>query len=263
MNEDYLEQNRKLWNARVPVHIDSDFYAMKEFLEGKSSLKEIELGLLGDVKGKNILHLQCHFGQDTLSLARMGANVTGIDLSDEAIEKAKEINTKLGTSGKFICCDVYSLKQHLNEKFDIVFTSYGTIGWLPDLDKWADIISHFLKPGGEFVFAEFHPVIWMFDDEFKEVFYSYFNTETIITESQGTYTDRNANIQQKEYGWNHPLDEVITALLKCGLSLNSFAEFDYSPFNCFKNLKKVEENKYVFEHFGNKIPMVYALKATK
>ncbi len=262
MEEDkYITENRKLWNARVPIHVDSDFYAMKEFMAGKSSLKPIELELLGDVKGKSILHLQCHFGQDSLSLARMGAQVTGMDLSDEAIGKAKELNKQLNTDAEFICCDVYSLKEHLDKKFDIVFTSYGTIGWLPDLDKWADIISHFLQPGGAFVFAEFHPVVWMYDDHFKEVAYSYFNIEPIITESKGTYTDRDATISNKEYGWNHSLDEVITALLNQGFRLTDFKEYDYSPYNCFQHTVKEGEDRYYIEHLGKRIPMVYALKA--
>jgi 2-polyprenyl-3-methyl-5-hydroxy-6-metoxy-1,4-benzoquinol methylase len=261
--ENYITENRELWNARVPVHVDSEFYGMKEFLDGKNSLKEIELELLGDVKGKSILHLQCHFGQDSLSLARMEATVTGVDLSDAAIQKAIEINAQIGTNAEFICCDVYSLKDHLDKKFDIVFTSYGTIGWLPDLDKWANIVSHSLKPGGEFVFAEFHPVVWMFDDHFKEVAYSYFNVETIITESQGTYTDRNAEIKHKEYGWNHPLEEVLTSLLQSGLTITAFKEFDYSPYNCFKNMIKGENERYYIEHLGKKMPMVYSIKAKK
>lgn len=263
MTEHYLNENKKLWNARTEVHVDSDFYDMKSFLNGKSSLKDIELNILGDVKGKSILHLQCHFGQDSLSLARMGAKVTGMDLSDAAINKAKEINTQIGTDAEFICCDVYSLKEHLDKKFDIVFTSYGTIGWLPDLDKWADIIHHFLKPGGEFIFAEFHPVVWMFDNNFKEIAYSYFNVAPIIEENTGTYTDREAPIKNVEYSWNHPLDEVISALLNQGLSLKHFKEYDYSPYNCFQHTFKEKEDSYYIEHLGKKIPMVYSIKAIK
>ncbi len=259
----YLDINKKLWNERTLHHVDSEFYDVKGFLEGKSSLKEIELGLFGDVKGKTILHLQCHFGQDSLSLARMGAKITGVDLSDAAIQKAKELNIELGTDAEFICCDIYSLKDHLDKKFDMVFTSYGTIGWLPDLDKWADIIQHFLKPGGEFVFVEFHPVVWMFDDNFTQIEYSYFNREPIITQSEGTYTDRNANIDSVEYGWNHPLDEVIMALMNQGLHLHHFKEYDYSPYNCFKHMMKLGDDCYSIESLGRKIPMVYSIKAIK
>src|SRR3569833_2969415 len=172
---DYFEENKKLWNQRTTVHKDSSFYDVTSFLGGKSSLNEIELREIGDVKGIKILHLQCHFGMDSLSLARMGADVTGVDLSDAAIEEARKLNEELSLGAKFICCNVYELKNHLEEQFDIVFTSYGVIGWLPDLNKWAEIIGHFLKPGGFFYMAEFHPVVWMLDEDFKEVKYSYHN----------------------------------------------------------------------------------------
>src|SRR5690606_19279998 len=131
-------------------------------LEGKNTLPEIDIELLGNIKGRSVLHLQCHFGQDSLSMARMGAKVTGIDLSDKAIEEAQKINAVLNLNAKFICCNVYDTLDHINNQFDIVYTSYGVIGWLPDLDKWATIISKSLKPGGKLIFVEFHPVVWMF-----------------------------------------------------------------------------------------------------
>ena len=134
---DYIKINKQTWNNKTDIHIDSDFYDVKSFLEGKSTLNQIELALLGNLSDTKILHLQCHFGQDSLSLSRMGAKVVGVDFSDKAIEKAKAFNTKLGLDAVFICCDVYDIPTHLDEQFDIVFTSYGTIGWLPDLDKWA------------------------------------------------------------------------------------------------------------------------------
>jgi SAM-dependent methyltransferase len=260
---DYLAANKELWNKRTEHHVGSAFYDMESFMAGKNSLKEIELPLLGNVQGKSILHLQCHFGQDSLSLARMGAQVTGIDLSDAAITKAREINTSLGTQAEFICCDVYSLKEHLHKKFDIVFTSYGTIGWLPDMDQWAGIVQHFLNPGGEFIMAEFHPLVWMYNNEFTEIGYSYFNTGPIIEESTGTYTDRNAPIQYTEYGWNHALEEVFTALLNQGLQLQVFKEYNYSPYNCFSNMVQEGEDCYVIPALGRKAPMVYAMKWKK
>lgn len=260
---DYIAINKKTWDNKTEVHVDSDFYANADFLDGKSSLKDIELNLLGDITGKKILHLQCHFGQDTLSFARMGAKATGVDLSDKAIEKAREFNTQLGLEAQFICCDLYDLPNHLNEQFDIVFTSYGTIGWLPDLDKWAKVVSQFLKPNGKFVFAEFHPVVWMFDNDFKEVFYSYFNIEPIIEEETGTYADKNAPIETKTITWNHPTSEVLNALIQNGLELNSFDEYDYSPYNCFNETEEFETGKFRIKHLQNKIPMVFSLVATK
>jgi len=259
----YLEKNKDSWNRRTDYHVDSEFYDVKGFLQGNTSLKSIELGLLGDVKNKSVLHLQCHFGQDTLSLARMGAEVTGVDLSDNAIKNANLLAEKANLKGEFICCDVYSLPVHLDKQFDIVFTSYGTIGWLPDLDKWAKIISHYLKPGGRFVFAEFHPVVWMFDNDFERVDYSYFNVAPIIEIESGTYANRNAPITQEYISWNHPLNEVLNSLLENGLTLESFHEFDYSPYNCFNNTEEFEPGKFRIKTFENKIPMVYALAAVK
>ena len=262
-HQDYIKINKQTWNNKTDVHITSDFYDVASFLNGKSSLNDIELQLLGNVQGKKILHLQCHFGQDTLSLVRLGANVTGIDLSDNAIEKANEFAKKLEFEATFICCDIYDLPNHLDEKFDIVFTSYGTIGWFPDLNKWANIVSHFLKPNGKFVFAEFHPVVWMFDDYFKEVFYSYFNIEPIIEELTGTYADRYSDISAQTITWNHPTSEVLNALIQSGLEINSFDEFDYSPYNCFNKTEEFEKGKFRIKHLKNKIPMVFSLVATK
>ncbi|MES2780771.1 MAG: class I SAM-dependent methyltransferase [Bacteroidota bacterium] len=261
--KDYLEINKEAWNARTNVHLTSDFYDVGGFLQGASSLNSIELALLGNIKGKSILHLQCHFGQDTISLQRMGAIVTGVDLSDQSIKSANELAAKAKANATFICCDIYDLPNHLNKQFDIVYTSYGTIGWLPDLDKWASVISQFLKPEGKFVFVEFHPVVWMFDDNFYKIGYRYFNSGAIIETESGTYTDRNAAIRYEYISWNHGLSEVINSLIKAGLSLDSFDEFDYSPYNCFRATIEYEPKKYRIQHLDNKIPMVYALTATK
>lgn len=259
----YLEINRNSWNNRTDTHLKSEFYDLEGFLKGATSLKSIELDLLGDVKNKSILHLQCHFGQDSLSLARMGAKVTGIDLSDKAIERAKELSLQTGLEATFICCDLYSLPEHLDQQFDIVFTSYGTIGWLPNLDRWAAVVSKFLKPNGKFVFVEFHPVVWMFDDDFEKIGYNYFNTGAIVESETGTYADREALIQQDYVCWNHGLGEVITSLIKHGLSIQSLDEYDYSPYNCFKHTLEVEPGKFIIDHLGNKLPMVFAISAQK
>jgi 2-polyprenyl-3-methyl-5-hydroxy-6-metoxy-1,4-benzoquinol methylase len=258
---EYKEVNRQSWNDRVDAHLESDFYDLEGFRRGNTSLTEIELDLLGEVSGKSILHLQCHFGQDTLSLQRMGANCTGIDLSDKAIEAAKKLNEELGLNARFIACDVYDSPNHINEKFDIVFTSYGTIGWLPDLDRWASVISHFLKPGGMLVFVEFHPVVWMYDDDFTEVKYSYLKSDPIVDEEEGTYADREAEIKIRNISWNHGLSEVITALLKQGLKIESFKEYDYSPYNCFNGTVEFEPGKFRIEKLEDKIPMVYSVVA--
>ncbi len=259
---DYLEKNRNSWNQRTLYHLKSDFYDLEGFLKGASSLKSIELELLGDVKDKSILHLQCHFGQDSLSLARMGAWVTGVDLSDIAIYSAQSLAVQMNLLNvEFICSDVYDLR--LNQQFDLVFTSYGVIGWLPDLDMWAEIIARHLKPGGRLVFVEFHPVIWMFDEKFRYLQYSYFNREAIEEVSNGTYADQDAPITTETVSWNHSLSEVMGALLKQGLQIQSFEEFDYSPYDCFSETVQVEPGKYQIHPLEGKIPMAYALSALK
>lgn len=260
---DYISINKESWNRRTEAHLTSDFYDVKGFLNGNTSLNSIELDLLGDVKGKSILHLQCHFGQDTISLQKLGANVTGVDLSDKAIASANELGNKIGVSPAFICCDIYYLPKHLNKQFDIVYTSYGTIGWLPDLEKWAKVISSFLKPQGKFVFVEFHPVVWMFDNDFKTVGYNYFNTGAIIETESGTYADRNAAFSHEYVCWNHGMAEVLNSLISNGLAIDSMDEFDYSPYNCFSHTVEFEPKKFRIKHLEDKIPMVYAIVATK
>lgn len=263
MKNDYISINKKSWNAFVDEHYHSEFYNVRGFLKGKTSLNPIELDLLGDISGKEILHLQCHFGQDSISLARLGAKVTAVDFSEKAIEKGKELANFAKQRVDFLCSDVYALPQVLDKKFDIVFTSYGVIGWLPDLDKWAEIISYYLKPHGKFFLAEFHPVVWMFNDEFQKIQYNYFNTEDIIETTTGTYTNRKADIVSKTISWNHSLSEVLSALLNQNLEINQFKEFDHSPYDCFQGTEEFSQGKFRIKHLKNKIPMVYAIEATK
>jgi ubiquinone/menaquinone biosynthesis C-methylase UbiE len=259
----YLEINRQSWNNRTETHLKSEFYDLDNFIKGKTSLNSIELELLGDLTGKTILHLQCHFGQDTISLGRLGAEVTGVDFSDKAIASAKQIAKDTKANATFICCDVYDLPNHLDQQFDLVFTSYGTIGWLPDLDQWAKIVSRFLKPNGQFVFVEFHPVVWMFDDNFEKIFYNYFNSGAIIESESGTYADKNADISNEYVAWNHSLSEVLNSLIANGLEINQLNEYDYSPYNCFNKTIEFEPKKYRIEHLEDKIPMVYSITAKK
>lgn len=261
--KEYFEANKVLWNKRTVVHKDSAFYDVAFFKQGKNMLTPIKLNELGNVKGKKMLHLQCHFGLDSLCWARLGADVMGVDLSDAAIDEAKRINDEMGLNAKFICSNVYDLKEHLDEQFDIVFTSYGVIGWLPDLDKWASLIAHYLKPGGTFYMAEFHPVVWMFDDEFTKIEYAYENREVIVIDNYGTYTDRNAEISGKEYSWNHSLSEVLNALIKNGLQIQLFNEFMYSPYPNFRNSVELSPGQWHIQGMEGKIPMIFSVKALK
>ena len=271
-DEHYFEANKTSWNKRTAVHKDSAFYNLQGFKQGNTSLNKIELQELGDVKGKTMLHLQCHFGMDTMSWEREGAIVTGVDLSDEAIKLAKEIAAELKLNAKFICANIYdltapskipSLGGDLGECFDIVFTSYGTIGWLPNLDKWAAIISHFLKPGGIFYIVDFHPTLWMMDENFEHIKYNYFNTAVIAEENTGTYTDRNAPIKNDEYNWNHPFSEIFSALLNNNLRIEQFNEFPFSSYNCFSNLEQGADHMWRIKGMDEKMPMMYSIKAAK
>ena len=261
--KNYIEINRESWNNRTDAHLESEFYDLEGFKNGNTSLNDIELDLFGDIKGKSILHLQCHFGQDSISLSRLGAEVTGVDLSYKAIQSAKKLAKETNTDTTFICSDIYDLPNHLEKEFDIVFTSYGTIGWLPDLDKWAKVVSIFLKPNGKFVFVEFHPVVWMFDDNFENIAYRYFNSGAIVEIESGTYADKNADITQDYVMWNHGFSEVLNSLITNVLEINSLDEYDYSPYNCFNKTIEIAPKKFRIEHLGDKIPMVYSVLATK
>jgi SAM-dependent methyltransferase len=261
--KNYQSTNRDAWNKRVAAHLESEFYDLEGWKAGKTSLNNIELELLSDVTGKSILHLQCHFGQDTLSLERMGADVVGVDLSDASIAAARKLNDDLGLNAEFVESDVLELIGKIDRQFDMVFTSYGTIGWLPDLNQWGKVIAHHLKPGGKLVFVEFHPVVWMFDSTFEKIEYRYFKDEPIIETNSDTYTDNAELTEKTEVSWNHGLSEVFHALENNGLILKSFDEFDYSPYNCFAGMKQVADHKFIIEKHGNKLPMVYSLTATK
>jgi 2-polyprenyl-3-methyl-5-hydroxy-6-metoxy-1,4-benzoquinol methylase len=259
----YFEANREGWNKRTAIHKTSAFYDVASFKAGKSSLNKLELEEVGDVKGKSLLHLQCHFGLDTLSWAREGANVTGIDISDDAIVLAKELSKELQIPAQFVRSNVYDLKENLHQKFDIIFTSYGVVGWLPDLNKWADIINHLLKPGGTFYMVEFHPVIWMMDDNFEQIKYHYHNVETIVEQATGTYSNPDADINYTEYGWNHSLAEVINPLLQHNMQLQFLHEFSYSNYNCFNNMEKGADGNWRVKNLEDKIPMMYSIRFKK
>lgn len=263
IEDKYLDINRSLWNEKTKHHITSDFYNMNGFLKGQTSLKGPELALLGDVSDKSIIHLQCHFGQDSLSLARMGASVTGTDIAEDAIAYANKLNEQLGLNANFICADTYSVSTVITQQFDIVFASYGVIGWLPDMQQWANVVSQLLKPNGKLVFVEFHPVIWMYDYNFTEIAYSYFNKEAIVETLTGTYADKSADMQMKEIGWNHSLSDVIQSLTNAGVNIQEFKEYDYSVYDCFNNTVQVGDGKWQIKGKEGKMPMMYSLLGVK
>ncbi|SDR95177.1 Methyltransferase domain-containing protein [Formosa sp. Hel1_31_208] len=263
MNDDHFEINRQTWNEKVKIHSESKMYDLEAFKNGKSSLMSYELKALGDVKGKSLLHLQCHFGQDTLSWSRLGAKCTGVDLSDEGIALAKSLNNQLGLEAEFVRCNVLDTSKYIKDTFDVVFTSYGVIGWLPDLKPWGQMIAERLKRGGTFYMVEFHPIVWMFDylDGNTVMRYGYMQDEVIYEEYEGTYADESSKITSKEYGWNHGLSEVINALVQAGLQIDFLNEYDESPYNVFPDLVETKSGNYVTK--DKLYPLIFELKATK
>ena len=263
MEKEYFNVNRETWNQKVQVHAQSELYDLESFKNGKSSLMPYELEALGNVEGKSILHLQCHFGQDTLSWSRLGAECVGVDISEEAIKLAEELNDELNLNAKFVCCNVLDIAEHITEKFDIVFTSYGTIGWLPDLKPWGQLIADRLKPNGVFYIVDFHPLVWMFDyagDDLK-MKYGYMQKEAIYEEYQGTYADKDSKIISKEYGWNHGMGEIVSSLSEAGLHIEYLREFNESPYDVFPNLIKTEAGMYRTK--DQMFPLIFSIKAKK
>ena len=256
--------NRETWNKKVAIHAASDFYNVDNFKKGASSLNVFELDALGDVSGKSLLHLQCHFGQDTMSWQRLGANCTGVDISDGAIKLARELNEELDLDAKFVCCNVLDTSDHISEKFDIIFTSYGTIGWLPDLRPWAKMIAERLKEGGVFYIADFHPIAWMYDYTVSPpvMKYGYQQKEVIYDEYEGTYTDDGGEkMVSKEYWWNHGFSELLNALAESGLRIEYLKEHESSPYDIFPGLVKNEDGLY--ELPDSLYPLLFEVKALK
>lgn len=264
-NKQYFETNKETWNNKVSIHAKSEFYDVEGFKRGKTSLSSYELKELGDVKGKSLLHLQCHFGLDTLSYSRLGAKCTGIDLSNEGIKEAKKLNEELGLDATFIESNLYEVPEKVEGEFDIVFTSYGVVGWLPDLKTWGEIIASKLKKGGVFYIIEFHPIVWMFDflQTPPKLTYPYLKGEAIYEEYEGTYTNSDADITSKEYGWNHGLGEVVTSLTNAGLEIEFLHEFEKSPYNSFPDMDETEKGMYQLKKEQRMIPLLYSIRATK
>jgi SAM-dependent methyltransferase len=268
MNE-YFDANRRHWDEVVPIHVASEMYCVDAFRAGQSKLKPVELAEMGDVRGKTLLHMQCHFGLDTLSWAREGATVTGIDFSEPAIEQARALAEECGIDARFLVSNVYDLPDNLSGEFDIVFTSYGALCWLPDLTRWAQIAAHFVRPGGTFYVVEFHQMAGVFDDapgvDDLVVRYPYFPTgEPLRWEDLGTYTDRNAPVKNNvTYDWPHPPSEVLTALIDAGLRIDFFHEFPHTTYSYLPFVEPAEDGMYRLTKHDGCIPMVYSIRATK
>jgi SAM-dependent methyltransferase len=267
MNEQ-TEANRRHWDEVVPVHAASDFYDVPSFKAGETKLKPVELEELGDVRGKSLLHLQCHFGLDTLSWAREGATVTGIDFSEQAIDTARALAAETGIDAKFLVSDIYALPDNLEGDFDIVFTSYGVKCWLPDIERWAQVAAHFVKPGGTFYIVEFHPFAGVFDDEPNvtdlRVRYPYFPTgEPMRFENDGTYA-AGAKLENREtYEWPHTLGDFVSALIDAGLRIDFLHEFPFMAYQHQPFTEVAPDGNVRLKYHDGSVPLLFSIKATK
>lgn len=254
---EYFELNRVGWDRRARVHFESKFYDVAGFMAGATSLRDIELSELNDVSGQRLLHLQCHFGLDTLSWARKGAVCTGVDISPVAIQKARELAELTRLDASFVCSDVYGFKSSASEPFEIVFTSYGAVCWLPDLGRWAEVVASNLTLGGRFYIVEFHPIYDLLAG------YSYFTRSAPDIDEEGTYTENGAAAVAQLATWAHPLSSVINALIAVGLRIECVNEFPYSPYNCFAGMVEREPGRFYLTHKGNDVPIVYSVAGRK
>jgi SAM-dependent methyltransferase len=269
-----LADNRELWDAWTAIHTSSEFYDVQRFRDDPNDVRiePWERDEVGDVEGKTMLHLQCHFGLDSLSWARLGARVTGVDFSEPAIAFADELaaETRLADATRFLVSNVYDLPGPLEgETFDVVYTSRGVIGWLPDIPRWAEIVASFVRAGGVFYLLEGHPVFWALADEqdqpdLVKLDYDYWGGETLSFQVEGSYADRDARVDAEvEHGWNHSLGEIVTSLAQSGLRIEFLHEKPrvYWPVDW---LEQREDGHYGFppDQPGT-LPLSYSLRARK
>ncbi len=260
----YFAVNRALWHGWTAIHEWAAFYNVDAFRAGTLTLKPIELEQVGDVTGKDLLHLQCHFGLDTLSWARLGARVTGVDFSERSIALAQSLAKETGLDAQFLCANVYDTPEDWTGAFDMVFTSYAVLPWLPDLGAWAEVIARCLRPGGSFHLVEFHPLAAMLDDDGRTITHAYFHSrEPNRYEVRGSYAEPEAAFMHESYEWTHGLADVIEALIRAGLRVVSFREFPYSPYSCFPFLEEREPGRWYVRNANVDLPLTFAVHAVR
>jgi phthiocerol/phenolphthiocerol synthesis type-I polyketide synthase E len=262
-----MEVNRWKWDESVPLHAASRDYDVPGFKRGANPLHPIELRELGSVRGRTLLHLQCHFGMDTLSWARRGARVTGVDYSAPAVAAARELALDIGIHARFVESNLYEATRRLRGRFDIVYTGKGALIWLPDLARWATTIAHFLKPGGRFFLMEDHPISDICDGSKGgriELARPYFRHGPVRGEWAGTYAARKARMRHRvSFEWVHPISEVTGALLEAGLRIDSLVEYPFTYWHKFPAMKKDRDGSWHFSKREGSIPLMYSLRATK
>jgi SAM-dependent methyltransferase len=229
-HDGHYDANRARWDESVAIHAASEGYDMAGFIRGEKTLYQLEVDEVGDVAGKSLLHLQCHFGMDTLNWARLGATVTGIDFAESAVVQARELAQTIGIAdARFIQSNVYDANEALPEQFDIVYTGIGALCWLHDIRGWAKVVRRFLKPGGFVYLYEGHPTLWGLDDDRTDgdlvLRHPYFETTgPLALDSAATYVDGAPLKNTRSFQWNHGIGEVVTALLEAGLRLDLLHE---------------------------------------
>lgn len=261
--EDLVELNRRRWNELVPHHVASSFYDVEGFRSGRDSLLPVEIAEVGEVRGKRLLHLQCHFGLDTLSWARRGAEVTGLDFSSAAIATARSLAAELGLAARFVEGEVARAPELLpGERFDIVFTSYGVLGWNPDLAPWALAIARLLAPDGFLYVLDTHPLALVFDEQ-RRLRYRYFGGGVAdVEEVEGSYAAPQARLGNKrEAFWVHPLSTVVEALLGAGLQLESLREFPFHVCALGPDERRREDGYWEHPATSGMLPRLFSLRA--
>jgi SAM-dependent methyltransferase len=260
--KNWREINRRMWDERVPLHLASKFYDQAGFEAGRSSLEPFEIEEMGAVAGKSLVHLQCHFGQDTLSWARLGARVTGLDFSGPAIRTAQEIAARMGIDARFVEADLYDAPAALGERYDIVYTGLGALCWLPDLDRWGDVVAGLLLPGGKLYLSEFHPFTEVFGEKDRSLAAPYFTDgQASYWDEPGTYTDHEGETKENgSYYWVHSLSRIIQVLLDRGLLLERFSEHDYTLFARWPDLVQTEPGVYRQPEGEPTLPLMFSAR---
>jgi SAM-dependent methyltransferase len=264
--DDYLAANKALWEEWTAIHETSSFYNLEGFKAGGSRLRDYEVDEVGDVTGKSLLHLQCHFGIDTLSWARLGARVTGADFSERSIELARSLAAELRLDATFVRSDLYDLPVVLDGQFDVVYTSRGVLGWLPDLERWAGVVADFLRPGGVFYVTEIHPVAQAFAEESElRLGYPYFpRREPLAVPVQGSYADPTAQVRQPvEYGWVHSMGEIVSAVARAGLRIEFLHEFPFVDWPVPFLVRHDDGTWRLPPDAGGELPLFFSLRATR
>jgi SAM-dependent methyltransferase len=261
------EQNRRFWEEITPIHVAAGDYDVDGFLAGGLTLGREEREAVGDVAGKRLLHLQCHFGLDTLSWARLGASVVGVDFSESAIAAAADLTRRSGLAGRarFVLSDVLALESTLEEDFDIVFTSIGALCWMSDIDRWGEVVSRYVSPSGFFYVLEDHPVGLMLDvgpGGGLAPMYGYFRgREPIATEGEPDYSQPDYVPRERQLSYIWAVSAVMGALERNAMWISEFKEFPYMRWKLGSEVRQDRAGNYRLPERMAELPLMYSLKA--